>query len=324
MKFTSLLACFLVFASQAFPFSGRGHQTVAAVASPLLTPATQAAIHEILGTRDIKVLLMEAATWPDDIKSTGSLSRSAAARKFNRDHPTNTQWHFVNFPAGSTRYTASSDFANSHDIVHMINQCIRTLEGEDMPERLSQKEALRFLVHLVGDIHQPFHVVAGYYDLTDPAHPKLLDPDEVDVANDPQDRGGLKLLVAPLGHMHRMWDALLVDDISPTMDATALAIEVMNNAPAPSSYKTSGKYTTWAAKWATDSMKIAKAAYAPDNMQFGAATVDDDSFDGIAVTLLPSVNGYRATHKEIIRVQLRKAGIHLAQLLNAIQWEEAP
>ena len=56
--------------------------------------------------------------------------------------------------------------------------------------------------------------------------------------------------------------------------------------------------------------------------KFGTATLDHDNLKAIAVTLKPSVSAYRTKHKDAAREQLRKGGVHLAQLLNAIKWDE--
>lgn len=66
-----------------------------------------------------------------------------------------------NFPVGSKKYTATSPFTYPHDVVHLINGCVTVLEGGEF-EGLIQKDALRLLIHFVGDVHQPLHTVAGY------------------------------------------------------------------------------------------------------------------------------------------------------------------
>jgi hypothetical protein len=309
------LVVFVLTACTAFPFGGEGHRAIAAIALANLSPEAKAAIQGILGSET----LMEAAMWPDEIKTPqGRLSTSPVARLFNQTHKDNKKWHYVNFPVASKRYSASSSFAYPHDIVQVITGCIVVLEGGDFLG-LSQKEALRFLAHLVGDIHQPMHVVAGYYDLTDAAHPKL-EADIAAISTDTNDSGGNSLDYGP-GNMHSLWDTVLVNDVFATSNPEVLATEVMRDAPPLATYKTSGKTSTWAAKWAADSMKIARLAYA--DIEFGQATLTHDSLKSMAVTLKPTVQGYRTTHKVHAKEQLRKAGVHLAQLLNAIDWDEA-
>ena len=46
-----------------------------------------------------------------------------------------------------------------------IGAAVDVLEGKS--ERFTKIQALRILVHLVADVHQPFHAVSGYFDCTD-------------------------------------------------------------------------------------------------------------------------------------------------------------
>jgi len=205
-------------------------------------------------------------------------------------------------------------------VVNMINGCVTVLEGGEF-EGLTQKEALRFLVHLIGDVHQPLHTVAGYYDVSDPQHPKLITNFTAITSDTPSDGGGNALDYGP-GELHACWDKVLVSDIFATNDPVALAANIMVGVSADS-YRTAGKPASWAAKWASDSMKQAIGAYA--DVEFGMATFDQHGdLTKIDVTLKPSTATYRAKNAQVVKEQLRKGGIHLAQLLNAIQWDLNP
>jgi hypothetical protein len=304
----------LLLATQAFPWGKEGHQTVADIAQSLLNDQAKAAITQILGDET----LADAAEWADAIKAPqGSLCQTPEAKAFNHAHGDNKKWHYVNFPVGSKKYTATSRFAYPHDVVQIINGCVTVLEGGEF-ENLTQKDALRLLLHFVGDVHQPLHVIAGYYDISDPQHP-TLETNFAQINEDtPSDSGGNKLDYGP-GEMHALWDTTLVNDIYTTSDPAVLAAKVMEGA-SPASYQTKGKPQTWAAKWATDSMKQAISAYA--DVQFGAGTYDPHgNLKKIDVTLQPSAQEYRQKYVVVAKEQLRKAGVHLAQLLNAINWD---
>jgi hypothetical protein len=313
--FAAFLA--LLLGTQAFPWGREGHQTVAAIAQPLLNDGARAAVANILGTET----LADAAEWPDAIKPPfGTLCMTAEAKAFNHEHADNKKWHYVNFPVGSTKYSATSLFAYPHDVVHMINGCVAVLEGGEF-EQLTSKEALRFLVHLVGDIHQPLHTVAGYNDVSDPKHLKLETTLSTITQDTPNDGGG-NALDYGAGELHACWDTTLVNDIFATSDYTVLATKVMEGASA-AGYQTSGKPLTWPAKWASDSMKQAIKAYA--DVTFGAGTFNSlGDLTKISVTLAPSIQGYRDKNVAVAKEQLRKAGVHLAQMLNAINWDVSP
>ena len=312
----SLIVSFLA-ASPAFPFAAEGHKTIAAIAEPLLNDTARHAIVSILGTET----MMDASVFPDEIKPPfGSLCKTDEAKAFNQAHGDNKKWHYVNFPVGSKKYSATSLFAYPHDVVNMINGCVTVLEGGEF-ENLTQKDALRFLVHLVGDLHQPLHTVAGYYDVSDPLHPKLMTNFGAITADTANDGGGNALDYGP-GELHACWDKVLVSDILATADPAALAASVMVGVSADS-YRTAGKREGWAAKWASNSMKQAIGAYA--DVEFGAATFDQHGdLKKIDVTLKPSTQAYRAKNAQVVKEQLRKAGVHLAQLLNAIDWDTTP
>ena len=58
------------------------------------------------------------------------------------------------------------------DIVHMMRYCIAVLKGEEPennPRGITKPIAIILLAHFVGDIHQPLHVGAEYFDAHGPA-----------------------------------------------------------------------------------------------------------------------------------------------------------
>ena len=206
-----LVLC-LVCAGHLFSFGGEGHRAIAHIALSNLSPAAKVAVEEILNGET----LAEAAMWPDEIKAPfGRLANTPAARNFNQNHKDNKKWHYVNFPIASKRYVQSSPYAYARDIVQLINGCVTVLEGGSF-ENLTEKQALRYLAHLVGDLHQPMHVVAGYDDLTDLEKPVLLrNGDEID--RDTSDSGGNSLTFGS-SNVHSLWDTTLVNDVFPTND----------------------------------------------------------------------------------------------------------
>jgi len=66
------------------------------------------------------------------------------------------------YPATEPSATDSlRPFVGNADVVHAIGQCIAILEGSATPSDFSKQQAVRWLVHLVGDMHQPLHVTSG-------------------------------------------------------------------------------------------------------------------------------------------------------------------
>src|SRR4029077_15907680 len=103
-------------------------------------------------------------TNPKDIKEVAA---------FKKAFPNNAEWHFCNFIVGSTNYDFNSKYAAPEDVVHTLENAISVLEGT--PSKMTKREALRTVIHLVGDIHQPLHCITGFFDLSDMNHPILLE-----------------------------------------------------------------------------------------------------------------------------------------------------
>jgi hypothetical protein len=165
-------------------------------------------------------------------------------------------------------------FTNSHDIVHMIQRCIEILEAEIESPNFTRLQALRWLLHLVEDLHQPLHVASGYYSTAADslAHPhRVDDPAIVTQQAAKNDRGGNVLLflkhpqcptVRTRENHHSVWDDCMVDVVkgakgcvSPTtsQDVTHLAeiLKAEMRLPAAGTYSTGGNIHHVAEQWAT-------------------------------------------------------------------------
>ena len=124
--------------------------------------------------------------WPDEIRplvksphtivSGFTPAELNEASAFVSAHPDSKNWHFVDLPPGAAHYPnlAHSDptdptlpFTAANDIVHMIHRCIEILESETDTPEFTKLQALRWLLHLVEDLHQPLHVVSGYLQNAD-------------------------------------------------------------------------------------------------------------------------------------------------------------
>ena len=154
----------------AFGWGQTGHRVVAQIAHNHLSKNAQKALHDIMGHES----LVEASTWMDNIKSDDAY-----------DH-THT-WHYVTIPDGQTY--ASSEKSESGDAYEMIQRMIKVLKDEAADLKAKQ-EAVRMLVHVIGDIHQPLHVGNG------------------------DDRGGNDVKINwfyKSSNLHRIWDSGMID-----------------------------------------------------------------------------------------------------------------
>jgi S1/P1 Nuclease len=293
-----------------------GHSAIAAIAQKELTPGTQTRIATLLA-QGHDADLPSIANWADDVRAAasgyGPLKDDAEARAFNAKFPTNALWHFVDLPLGAEDYREVIAFTSVNDIVHAIKRCVTVLEmAEPRPDDFTKPQALRLLVHFVGDIHQPLHCGTGFYDLADLGHPVLISDPRLCLGR-PNDRGGNDLFFGldSSQELHALWDSALVFAIPSSADYRSLAdfLESMQSVGS-----TTGDYHTWPEQWAIDSVQQARKAYR--NIKFAAATTDGQR---LRITIeLPTA--YVDENRSLAASQLAKAGMHLAQLLNSLAW----
>jgi hypothetical protein len=185
-----LAALAVTLPSPALAWGKTGHRVVAQIADARLTPRTRQAVKSILGVET----LAEAANWPDTMKSDPSPFWQRQA----------SPWHYVTVPAGKTY--ADVGAPPEGDAVTALTRFSATLR--DPRTALAERQAaLRFVVHIVGDLHQPLHTGNG------------------------TDRGGNDRKVTFFGratNLHTVWDSALVDDeqLSFTELSTWLAARV--------------------------------------------------------------------------------------------------
>ena len=312
------LACFVLFLASHFGYGwgNEGHQAIGITAAGMLSAETKAHVATILGNDDLGY----ASTWLDDARNakkhhSGPLAKDAEAKAFNSKFPKSDEWHYVNLPVGSSLlYSESSPFASANDVVHAIKRAVDVLEGNSV--EFTPSQALRIIIHLVGDVHQPLHTIAGYYDVSDTAHPKLI-TDPKAALGKPQDRGGNQLFYTKTQELHALWDTKIVAKIAG--DSWTLAEELKHDVSI-SKWKTTGDYHTWPGSWIGDTALEAGKAY--QGIQFGAATVNaSGGIERIDITLPGGTAKYKTVQEIRAKTQLVKASVHLAQLLNSIRYK---
>jgi len=119
-----------------------GHSIVAEIAQRRLSPAAAAGIEAALGRG---VSLASVASWADEIRES---------------RPATANWHFVNIPRGA-QYDAARDCVpgpRGDCVVAALERLRKEIACAAEPQQ--RRDALRFAVHLVGDLHQPLHTVA--------------------------------------------------------------------------------------------------------------------------------------------------------------------
>ena len=147
--------------SAASGWDGCGHEVVATIAYEQLPAAVKAKVDKVFSNDPRGRTFVDAATWPDDIKMNRRNDPPKA--------PVNRAWHYVDIPydASATEIeevvtnggvTVSNHKEKSANVVTAITHYANYLKA-GRGTRRSKADALSFLIHYVGDVHQPLHCV---------------------------------------------------------------------------------------------------------------------------------------------------------------------
>ncbi|HEY9071524.1 MAG TPA: S1/P1 nuclease [Candidatus Ozemobacteraceae bacterium] len=169
-------------------WSGPGHRVIALLAADILRVEAPAAYDEARrlleserddrpgddGRHPRKATLVSVAGWADHVRPK---------------RPETAHYHIVEIPFTAGGYDEARDGAGEKHIIHAVDTMTRILgnTGRTDGERL---EALKFLVHLVGDLHQPLHCT-NRGDAGGNARMVILDGEEM--------------------KLHHVWDFRIVD-----------------------------------------------------------------------------------------------------------------
>ncbi len=274
-----LLAAGLLGTGTCLAWGPQGHRTVGALADRLLTPQAQATVAQLLaadldrfGNPSGRTTLEEVSQWADEVRGTPS------------DHP---PWHYDDRPLCG-QLPKEIYCANGQCNSEQLKRLVAVLRDPRAPVR-ERNEALKWVVHLVGDLHQPLH------------------------ASNNADRGGNEVQVALEGvrtrgriSLHKAWDTELVqlafnasNRQRPPPDVAALATEARRLVLQV------GQGTV--DSWAVESNNLAR------NVAYHYAGFACNSRpDGIIVLDRAYIDGAQA----LVRERVLLAGGRLANLLN--------
>jgi hypothetical protein len=138
----SYLPIFLALCFTLISWGYTGHRTIGLITEQHLNPAARLAIKDLLGDTSIA----EACTWADDARRDP---------KFRNTAP----WHFLNLPLGLTyeSFKKAIDTVGKDNIYHALLAAEQKLKDKTTT-RQERIYALKFVMHLVGDLHQPMHI----------------------------------------------------------------------------------------------------------------------------------------------------------------------
>jgi hypothetical protein len=270
-----LLAALVGFASPAQAYWEYGHQTVAAIAYRNVTPQVRAEIARMLArsgplletpecpTRTIE----QASVWADCVKKLGDRFRYASV------------WHYqdVNICKPFDLMPACKD---GNCVSAQIERDVKILKDRRASAR-DRAQALVFLIHFVGDLHQPLH--AGEMD----------------------DQGGNKLK-ASYGiystdrlNLHSIWDGLLAERAISTPPSLVRRYSAAERAPIQAGSVEDWSRESW--KVAHDVVYQTALGHDPCTGEEARGKLDEATI----AALVPAA-----------RLQVERGGLRLARLLN--------
>ena len=185
----------LLSAGPALPWGQEGHSIVAEIAQRRVSPQVNNKINALLGSelpalKSAQFSLASVASWADDY--------------LHLNHNETRNWHFVDIPYDRDFYNAAADCKLDPQygdcVVNALARSRNTLADCTKPVA-ERAMALKFVVHFVGDIHQPLHDTTG------------INPDTA-----ADDLGGNFILVTFMdkdnkpqnSNLHKVWDTDLI------------------------------------------------------------------------------------------------------------------
>ncbi|HEY4708826.1 MAG TPA: S1/P1 nuclease [Candidatus Acidoferrales bacterium] len=291
----------------------KGHEIVALVAEAHLTARARAMAFKILADGPINPALaryckeqgldpfVDSSTWADDERSV---------------LPETGPWHFIDIPRGAPE-SSVSDYCPPATgcVTSALTKQLAILRDSGATAE-ARADALRFVIHFVGDIHQPLHdttnndrggncVPVAFFDRA------------------PQETNPTQESYTP--NLHEVWDSEIIRRFldSQTPEQAASQLEATFRAQIPSWQSQPPNFTSWA--WESHQLaeaivygrlptKIAIEAPRPV-----ARCTDDDHISTRMLALDEKLGAeYQDAADPVVREQLVKAGIRLAALLNSI------
>jgi hypothetical protein len=174
MKKLFSLGLLCLFAIIVLSWGTLGHQTVGRIAERHLSNKAKAAVAYYLGSQS----LSEVSTWADDVRNQTEYKHTGS-------------WHYLNLPLGLSysQFQEKVTSLSEDNVYKALLQCEQAISNPGKSKE-EKAEALKFIVHFVGDLHQPMHVSRA------------------------EDKGGNTIQVNYEGkgtNLHSLWDSRLLE-----------------------------------------------------------------------------------------------------------------
>jgi len=292
----SVTLCFLIMMNQALGWGPGGHMIVAQIAYERLNPRAKAEVDKLIALRIEPTAItgksldfVNASHWPDDLRPEPAFADTLPL-------------HFIDYPFSADATALPADLPAQQNILTALSKYVDILKssGDDR----ERAQALRFIIHFVGDIHQPLHCAT-----------------RVSQGFPEGDRGGNEFPLKLLGSngkvqtvkLHSYWDGGIGDFpkagpnfAPPRLDQIGPAVtRVTAEYPdTDAGWKSGGSFGF--ADWANESKELAQTV----------------AYSGISPNDQPS-EAYNEAALKVVHQRVAWGGYRLAALLNAI-WPEQP
>ena len=252
----AFLAVIMAIPQGALAWGREGHEIIVIVAEHYMRPETAARVRELLAPESPE----EASVWADE---------------YRHDHRETGPWHYINIPLTDSKIDLTRECPNGDSVIAKTEQFLAVLK-DPKAAKDAKAQALRFVIHFVGDLHQPLH----------------------DEDND--DKGGNTRQVIFDGHpdnLHWVWDTGLLQHINRNPAAFAAELE---------SRITPQDQAEWQKGNIED--RAMEGHRLAQTVAYGDLSSDNPA---------PITPEYERQPEPLIELQLEKAGVRLAYLLDA-------
>jgi len=218
MKKLLLIVISMLSITDGFSWGQTGHRATGLIADRLLSAKAKKRLAVILEKQSVAM----ASTWMDEIRSDSTYDYAVP-------------WHYTTIPDGK-RY---EDVESNPDgkLIQMLEKITKDLKSGKL-SATQEREYLKFLIHLVGDLHQPLHVGI------------------------PGDRGGNSVKLKWFGkdsNLHAVWDSEMIDGTSLSYTELAESCILPDKTTMVKWQSTSFR------EWASESMTFRNQVYAIGN-----------------------------------------------------------
>lgn len=274
LKISALLLCTAA-SQQALAWGATSHRSIGLIAEQHMNPSALKKAHAILDGHSLAYV----SNWADEIR--------AEPKKYGYTF----DWHYTTWQDDDDRFNASLENKDTGFLLSQVEKQIAVLKNPNAANP-DKAFALKMIVHLLGDLHQPLHVGGG------------------------NDRGGNTCLVTWHGkstNLHAVWDSEMI---------TTTQLSFTELADFASQDRSSSQSNAWQSgtlkQWSEESKRLRSRIYPAEVIAPSTPTTYLSYCQGnVANEAMPKLGyDYSYQFSSSVRDRIYQAGIRLAKILN--------